>query len=572
MIATQRRTSLRTRLLGGIGVPLAALVASGIIAIWALNTVQRDVTSGIEASTEVASLVSRSQTALLQYVTQAQGALLGDSSSQRNAAAERFSAVSDSLRRLATARGDLRTDDRKILEHVGTLEGRLEVYLSVAQAWQSQGRTEAAARQTALAAATLDTLLMQTDRLTTTQEEMRIGSIAEISDLVASRRVVLLLILGIGVLSALVLGITTWRAATVPLERLARAARKLGEGDLRVDARDVSDAGLDAEYAVLATALRTMAERLRAIVTELRGEVSEIARASEALTSASEQAAGSTGEISIAMTAIAGEAETQRRSFEESGAVMRQVYDSAAELGDIAVRARAASESILVTSAQTQEDIRGALDALDRARGVIQESRDAIARLETTSSDVERFVDTVKRIADQTNLLALNAAIEAARAGETGRGFAVVAEEVRRLARQAEQASREVSTVVLQMRGQVSATVTAFGKGAASLGNVGAVSEAAVEALTAITGSVGGIDTLATSVEGAAKSHGTAVALLVERLGSAGERTEAQAASSQEAAAAAEETAASAEEVAATAHRLAENAARLQALTEGLRT
>jgi methyl-accepting chemotaxis protein len=566
-----RRTTIRARLLSGIGVPLLALIATGIISVWALSAVQRDITAGVAGSTEISSLVSRSQAAMLRYATQAQGALLGDAGGQRTVAAERFSAESDSLRRAALSRPDLATEDRKLLEQVGTLQGRLEVYLAVARAWQELGRADAATRQSSLAAATLDTLLNEAEKLATGQEEMRIATIDEIGNLVASRRAVLLAILFVGILAALVLGYRTWQAATKPLERLARAAQKLGEGDLRVDATDVSDAGLDAEYAVMANALSMMADRLRAIVSDLRTEVAEIARASEALTSASEQAASSTGEISTAMTGIATEAETQRRSFEQSGTALRQVFDSAAELGEIASRARSASVQITSTSERTREDIRGALDALERAQSVIQESRDAIARLETASEDVERFVDTVGRIADQTNLLALNAAIEAARAGESGRGFAVVAEEVRRLARQAEQASAEVSAVVTSMRGQVSAAVRSFGKGAATLGDVGSVSHRAVSALEAIADSVGGIDELANSVGAAAQSHGAAVTDLVERLGTAGERTEAQAASSEEAAAAAEQTAASAEEVAATAHKLASNAARLQALTEGLR-
>lgn len=566
-----RRTTIRARLLSGIAAPVLALIATGIISIWALSAVERDVTAGIAGSTEITSLVSRSQAAMLHYATQAQGALLSDQAAVRTDIADRYSAESDSLRRVALARADLGTDDRKLLEQVGTLQGKLEVYLAVARAWRDLGRADAAATQSALAAATLDTLLTQAQKLSTGQEEMRVASIAGIKDLVDSRRAVLLAILGLGTLAAAVLGYRTWRAATAPLERLSRAAHRLGQGDLRVDARDVSDEGLDAEYAVMATALGRMGERLRAIVTDLRTEVEEIARSSEALTSASEQAASSTGEISTAMTGIAGEAETQRRSFEESGTALRQVFDSAAELGEIAVRARSASEDIASTSLRTQEDIRGALAALERAQAVIQGSRDAVGKLETASADVERFVDTVKRIADQTNLLALNAAIEAARAGESGRGFAVVAEEVRRLARQAEQASREVSSVVTQMRGQVSATVSAFARGAETLGDVGSVSHAAVTALEAISTSVSGIDELANSVGAAATSHGSAVSQLVERLGAAGERTEAQAASSEEAAAAAQETAASAQEVAATAHKLASNAARLQALTEGLR-
>jgi len=65
-------------------------------------------------------------------------------------------------------------------------------------------------------------------------------------------------------------------------------------------------------------------------------------------------------------------------------------------------------------------------------------------------SRIEKFAKTSETIAGQTNLLALNATIEAARAGESGKGFAVVAGEVKSLATQAAQNSKELRTLVIK--------------------------------------------------------------------------------------------------------------------------
>jgi hypothetical protein len=70
--------------------------------------------------------------------------------------------------------------------------------------------------------------------------------------------------------------------------------------------------------------------------------------------------------------------------------------------------------------------------------------KDIIGNIETR---IEDYVFVNERITSQVNILALNATIEAARAGAAGRGFAVVATEVKTLATQAANASKEVGAI-----------------------------------------------------------------------------------------------------------------------------
>ena len=61
---------------------------------------------------------------------------------------------------------------------------------------------------------------------------------------------------------------------------------------------------------------------------------------------------------------------------------------------------------------------------------------------------IEKMVIVIQEIAEQTNLLALNASIEAARAGDAGRGFGIVANEIRKLAEQSDQSSKNIDQII----------------------------------------------------------------------------------------------------------------------------
>ena len=75
----------------------------------------------------------------------------------------------------------------------------------------------------------------------------------------------------------------------------------------------------------------------------------------------------------------------------------------------------------------------------------MQDNMDALADVIKHMSDVISGIET---ISVQTSLLALNASIEAARAGDAGKGFAVVAGEVKKLADDCVNASKQISGIV----------------------------------------------------------------------------------------------------------------------------
>lgn len=74
------------------------------------------------------------------------------------------------------------------------------------------------------------------------------------------------------------------------------------------------------------------------------------------------------------------------------------------------------------------------------------ETENTFEDLQAAVAKIKQCTSKIVSIAEQTNILAINASIEAARAGEHGKGFSVVAVEVKKLAEQIKDLTKEVDS------------------------------------------------------------------------------------------------------------------------------
>jgi methyl-accepting chemotaxis protein len=178
---------------------------------------------------------------------------------------------------------------------------------------------------------------------------------------------------------------------------------------------------------------------------------------------------------------------TAERTNSQATVVSSAAAEASSRVQTVATAAEELSTSITEISRQVAQSASIAGRAVDSARRT-----DTIVRaLADGAHQIEHVAELISNIAGQTNLLALNATIEAARAGDAGRGFAVVAAEVKSLASQTAEATKEIGTRITQIQ---SAT------------------KEAVEAIQGITATIEEVSAIATTIGSAIEEQGAATA------------------------------------------------------------
>ncbi|WP_209121953.1 methyl-accepting chemotaxis protein [Alkalihalobacillus sp. BA299] len=107
---------------------------------------------------------------------------------------------------------------------------------------------------------------------------------------------------------------------------------------------------------------------------------------------------------------------------------------------------------------------------MDNVQSVITAAATVMKELNEQSQKISSILTTISDISNQTNLLALNASIEAARAGEHGRGFVVVANEVKRLAEDSQRSTKEIESILQDIKRKTEEVTEEVQKGESVVG------------------------------------------------------------------------------------------------------
>ncbi|VXC41715.1 Methyl-accepting chemotaxis protein McpQ [Pseudomonas sp. 8Z] len=315
------------------------------------------------------------------------------------------------------------------------------------------------------------------------------------------------------------------RLIVVPLRQTVGFAERIASGDL---SQDIPQNRRD-ELGQLLAAMQGMTSSLRTLVGRIGGGVGQIAAAAEQLSSITAQTSAGV--------------QTQKLETEQTATAMHQMAATVQEVAQNAEMASSAAQEADREAQQGNRVVQQAVEQVGSLATEVEQSAEAIAALDRESGRISGVLEVIRGVAEQTNLLALNAAIEAARAGEQGRGFAVVADEVRALAKRAQDSTEEIETLIAGLQRMAKGAVQQMDSSRELTRRTVELAGQAGDALARITRAVSTIEQMNQQIAAAAEEQSSVAEAINESVTRVRDIGEQSAAASQQTAASSAELA-----------------------------
>ena len=219
-----------------------------------------------------------------------------------------------------------------------------------------------------------------------------------------------------------------------PMRQLGEAAHLIAEGDLS-QARLIP---AEDEIWSVSAAFSTMRAHLATVLSQLRRAGSRIGTTTEEILATSSRYEAGAAEQASSLDQTSATTEELARSA-------RQIAENAGSVAEIAHKTLAAAKA-------GQASSESFLETMSRMRHDNQAIAAAVARLNKRVQQIGKIVEFINGVADKSDLLALNAELEGTKASEVGQGFSLVAAEMRRLAENVIESTKEIEGLIEEVR------------------------------------------------------------------------------------------------------------------------
>ncbi len=223
------------------------------------------------------------------------------------------------------------------------------------------------------------------------------------------------------------------RSIIRPILTAVEYAKTISKGDFTAD---IPDARKD-ETGTLIQSLSYIASDLGSMLKGLKTEAERLSDSSSNLSLVSDSLSLVSKKTNSKAEKVSGTSQSISLDMKDLVGLTQQAVGSIDSISMSAESMNQVISEVATTSKKTQDMMKHVVERADQA----VEKTTGLAK---NAENITTITETINEISESTNLLALNATIEAARAGEAGKGFAVVAGEIKALAGQTADATREI--------------------------------------------------------------------------------------------------------------------------------